>query len=100
MAIRQRNLEVLVNREIVEQVVLLKDEADLLVPERGALLWLQMMHCAFAQRIFTLPAVIVHPKDVQKCRFTSARRTHDRNKFALGDVKIDIAQNIEKLLLA
>src|SRR5262249_4154231 len=99
MAIRQWDLEVLVHREIVEQMVLLKDEAYLFIPQRGALLWFQMMNGSFVQRIFALPTVVVHSENVQKRRFTSARRTHDRNKFAFGDVQIDIAQDIEKFLL-
>src|SRR5439155_26228558 len=36
VAIRQRDIEVLVNREIIEQVILLEHESDLLIPQRGA----------------------------------------------------------------
>ena len=79
---------------------MLKHETDLLVPECGAFFRLQMMHSRFVQKVFALPAVIVHPENVQQRRFTCARRTHDRNKFAFGDVQIDIAQDVEKLLLA
>src|SRR4029077_12598082 len=65
-AIRQRDLQVFVNGEIVEQMVLLKKETDLLVPERGAFFRLQMMNSRFVQRVFALPAVIVHPENVQQ----------------------------------
>jgi hypothetical protein len=41
VAIRERDVEVLVNRQIVEQVILLEDEADLLVAQRAAILRLQ-----------------------------------------------------------
>src|SRR5262245_7235490 len=99
MAIRQWDFKVLVNREIVEQMILLKYETDLLVSERGALFRLQMMHCGFAQRIFALPAVVVHPENVQQRRFTGARWPHDRNEFAFGDVQIDITQDVEEFLL-
>src|SRR5262245_21435821 len=99
MAIRQWDFEVLVNGEIVEQMILLKYETDLLVPKRRALFRLQMIHRSFAQKIFALPAVIVHPEDVQQRRFPGGRRSHDRDKFAFGDIEIDIAQDIEKFLL-
>jgi hypothetical protein len=46
-------------------MVLLKDEADLFVPQRGALFRLQMMHRGFIQKIFALPAVVMHPENVQ-----------------------------------
>src|SRR4029453_13614705 len=100
MAIRQRDLEVLVNREVVEQMVLLKHETDLLVPERGAFFRLQMMNGRCGQRIFPPPAGVMHPEDWQQARFSRARWPHNRNEFAFGDVQIDIAQDVEKLLLA
>src|SRR5439155_25828734 len=37
-AIRQRYIEVLVNRQVIEQMILLKHEADLLVSQRSTLL--------------------------------------------------------------
>src|SRR6266566_2592142 len=49
--IGERDIEVLVNREVIEQVILLKHEADLLVSQRGAFLRLQMMNGGFAQEI-------------------------------------------------
>ena len=81
-------------------MVLLKHKTDLLVPECGAFFRLQMMNGRFVQKVFALPAVIVHPENVQERRFTCARRAHDRNKFAFGDIQIDIAKDIEKLLFA
>ena len=47
MAIRQWDIEVFVNREVVEQVILLEHESDLFVPQRSAFLRLQMMHRGF-----------------------------------------------------
>src|SRR5438034_5686042 len=98
-AIRQRYVEVLVNREVIEQMILLKHEADLLVPQCGAFLRLQMMHGGFAQKIFTAPAVVVHSENVQQRRFACARRPHDRDKVAFLNVQIDLAQDVKKLLL-
>jgi hypothetical protein len=81
-------------------MVLLKNKTDLLVPECGALFRFQMMHGRFVQKVFALPPVVVHPENVQQCRFTCPRRAHDRHKFAFGDIQIDIAKDIEKLLFA
>src|SRR4029453_19175288 len=65
-AIRQRNVEVLVNRKIVEQVILLKDETDLLVAQRRSLFRLQIVHCSLIEKILPRPTVIVHTEGVQK----------------------------------
>src|SRR5206468_6764583 len=98
-AIGERDIEVLVNREVVEQMILLEHEADLLVPQRGAFLRLQMMNRGFAQKIFTAPAVVVHSENVQQRGFACARRPHDRDKVAFLNVQIDLAQDVKKLLL-
>src|SRR5438309_8617589 len=43
-SIRQRDLEVFVNGQIIEQMILLKNEADLIIAESAALFRLQMMN--------------------------------------------------------
>ena len=77
MPVGERNIEVLVNGQIVEQMILLEDEADLFVSQGGALFCLEMMHRRLIKKIFARPPVIVHPEDVQKGRFAGARWTHD-----------------------
>src|SRR5438067_11659277 len=68
MPIRKRNIEVLVNRQIVEQMILLKNESDLFVSQTGALLRFQMMHCGLIEKIFACASVIVHAENVQEGR--------------------------------
>src|SRR5207247_4945485 len=95
--IGQRNIKVLVNREVIQQMILLKYEADLLFPQRGTFFRFQMMHCGFAEEIFTAPGVIVHAQNMQQRRFACARRTHDRDKISLRNLENDLAQNVKKL---
>src|SRR5947208_3164104 len=52
-----------------------------------------MMHLGFIEKIFTAPAVVVHPEDVQERRLPSARWTHDRNEVAFLDIQIDHSQH-------
>src|SRR5689334_6370302 len=95
-AIRERDLEVFIYRQIIQQVVLLEHEADLLVAQSGALFGFEMMHCGVVKEIFSGPSMIMHSKDVQERRFSGTRRAHDRDKLAFGDVEVDVAKNIEK----
>src|ERR1041385_7908707 len=44
VSVRQRQFQILEHSLIVEQVVTLKDEADVFVPQFSALLWFQGMH--------------------------------------------------------
>src|SRR5690349_2576858 len=91
MSIGKRNIEVFVNRQIVEQVILLKNEPDLLVPQSGALLRFQVMHCGLVEKIFARPAMIMHPENVQESRFARAGGAHYGNKIAFSDFEIDVA---------
>src|SRR5207302_2668881 len=76
MSIREWNIEVLVNGQIVQQMILLENESDLLVSQTGALFRFQMMHRGLIEKIFAGPPVIVHAENVQKRRFARARGAH------------------------
>src|SRR6266480_5355172 len=80
-------------------MILLKDETDLLVPQSGAFLRFQMMHCGFAEKVFTRPTMIVHSQNVQQRRFTGAGRTHNRHEITFLNLEIDVAQNVKELFL-
>jgi hypothetical protein len=69
MPIRKWDIEVLVNRQIVEQMILLKNESDLLVSQSGALFRFQMMHRGLVEKVFAGPSVIMHPENMQEGRF-------------------------------
>src|ERR1051326_6640737 len=96
-AVGKRDLEVLVNGQVIEQMILLKDEPDLFVSERGAFFRLQMMNADTAEIIFAAPAVIVHAEEVEDRGFPGAGRAHDRDKLAFLDVEIDVAEDVKKL---
>ena len=98
-SIGERNIEVLVNSEIVEQMILLKDKSNLFVSQSCALFRLQMMHRRFVEKVFTRPAVIVHAENVQEGRLARARRAHYGDKIAFCDIEIDVAQDIKGLTL-
>src|SRR5439155_20072401 len=92
MPIRKWNIEVLVNRQIIEQMILLENGSDLLISQRGALFRFQMMHRGFIEKIFAGPSGIVHAENVQESRLARARWSHHRNKIAGGNSKIEVAQ--------
>src|SRR3954452_19602006 len=69
MPIGERDVEVLVNGEVVQQVVLLKDEPDLLVAQRAAGIRLELMNRGLLEIILPGPGVIMHAEHVQKRGF-------------------------------
>ena len=96
LSIGERNLEIFINRQIVEQMILLENETDLFVAQRGSFFGFQMMNGRFIQKIFAAPSVVVHAENVEQRRFASAGWAHDRNEFAFGYVDVDVAQHVEK----
>jgi len=58
-------------------MILLKHEADLLVPQRSAFLRFQVMHRSFTEKVFAAPAVVVHSENVQQRGFARAGWAHD-----------------------
>src|SRR5207237_10548736 len=89
--------EIFVDRQTVEQITLLQNKTDLLVAQRRALFRLQMMDGRLVEKIFAIPAVVVHSEDMEQGRFPGAGWSHHRNEFAFRDFDVDIAQNIKKL---
>src|SRR5439155_21330316 len=94
--IRERNLEVLVNSQVIEEMILLENKSDLFVAQRRTFFCLEMMDRGVAKKIFAAPAIIVHSKNVKERGFPGAGRAHDRNKFAFFDVDVDVTQDIKE----
>src|SRR5207302_8214167 len=96
LSIGQWNLEVFVDRQIVEQMILRKNKPDLLVAKRGPLFRFQMMNRGLVEKIFAAPTVVVHSEDVKQRRFSGAGGSHHRDEFAFGDPDVHVAQNIKE----
>ena len=93
VAIRQRQIDVLVDRQVVEQVIALEDEADVLLLQPHAVLRRQLVHRLVEQPVLAGPGAVVHAHDVQQRALAGARRAHDRHELALLDVDVDAAQD-------
>ena len=94
VAIRERNLQVLVHRQVVEQVIALKHEADVLLVQFRALLRIQTMDRLIHEVVLAGPRAVVHAEDVEQRRLAGARRPHDRDELALLDVDVHAPQHV------
>src|SRR5439155_3696952 len=95
VAIGQRDIQVLGDGEIVEQVVLLKHEADVLLVERHAVLGLHLVHGVVEEAVFAHPVAVEHAEDRQQGGLPRPGWTHDRDELARGDVDRDLPQDEE-----
>src|SRR5437868_6313263 len=66
VTVRKRDVEILVNGEVVEEMVGLENKADLFVAKRGALFRFQVVDGHIIEEKFAAPGVIVHAEDVEE----------------------------------
>src|SRR5436190_1094474 len=95
VAVRQRHIEVLRHREIVEQVVLLEHEPDVLLVERHTVLGLHLVHRVVEEAVFTRPVAVEHAEDGEQRGLPRPGWTHDRDELARGDVDRNLPQDEE-----
>jgi hypothetical protein len=75
-------------------VVTLKNEANILLVNFRAGLFVEAMDGKLQKIIFAGPGRIVHAEQVKECRLPRPGRTHNGDEFALFDIEIDAAKNI------
>src|SRR5262245_45192337 len=88
IAIRERDFQVLVHGQVVEQVIALEHEADVLLVELGSLLRIQAVDRLVHEVVLARPGAVVHAEDVQQRGLAGPRRSHDRDELAVLDVGV------------
>ena len=94
VAIRQRHIQVLRHREVVQQVVLLEDEPDVPPVEREAVLVRQGVYRRAAIEVLANPRAVEHANYRKQGRLARPRWTHDGDELARGDVERHPAQHV------
>src|SRR5665213_1614219 len=94
VAIRERNLQVLVNGEVIEEVVILEDEPDIFLLEFKTPFFVELVDRLVSELIFTAPRGIVQAQDVQQGGFAGSGRPHDGKKVTFLDFKVYAPQSI------
>src|SRR5260370_39255772 len=78
----ERNLEILEHRQIVDQVIALKDKTHVCLVKFVALFYVQLVN-RFAQEVkISTPCAIQHSDDAQQRGLSRARGAHDGHKVA------------------
>ncbi len=89
VAIAERHLEVLVDRQIVEQVIALKHEPDVLLLQRQPVFLPHRMDRLMVQLVLSAPISVMHAEDVEQSRLSRSGRPHDRDELSWLHVEID-----------
>src|SRR5262249_27801811 len=92
--IRQRQLDVLVHRQVANEVDALKDEADLAVANARALRGFEIRHRLVVERIRTIAGRVEQPQNRQQRRLPATGRPRDGDVLAFVNFEIDIVQGV------
>ena len=83
---------------VVDQVVVLEDEADLLALHGLALLRRELVHGDVVEPVLALVRAVHHPEDVEQRALARTRRPHDRHELTRLDLQVDPAQHVDASL--
>ena len=91
----ERDFEVFVDGEIVDEVVGLEDEADVVFVEFVALLVVEFVNGLIEEIVFAGPGTIEHADDAEEGGLPCPGRTHEGDEFAGQDVESDATEDVE-----
>src|SRR5260370_33216761 len=91
--VRKRDFEVLEDGEIVDQVVALKDEADIGFVQLVAFFDVEFVDRLIKEIVFTVPGAIEHADDAKQSGFPRAGRSHEGDEFAGLNIQGDAPQD-------
>ena len=89
------DFEIFVDREIVDEVVALENEADVVLVQFVALLGVEFVDRLIEEKVFTGPGAVEHAEDAKERGLSCPGRAHDGDKLAGLDVQGDAAKNEE-----
>src|SRR5690606_35555820 len=95
VAIGERHFEILIDREVVEEVITLENETEGLLLEFEAALLVHLVHRLAFEPVFSGPRAVVQAQHVEQGRFAGAGGAHDRQEIAARDIQIYITQRVE-----
>ena len=88
----ERQFDVLIDVELVDEVEALEHEADVALAEFGALALLQLAHLLTEQLVGAARGVVQEAEDVEQRGFAAARRPHHGHELAGLDFEGDTVQ--------
>jgi hypothetical protein len=92
--VEQGNLDVLDNRVLRQQVVRLKDEAQIAAADLGQLVVVHLRNVLVAEEVLPAGRPIQTAKQIEQRGLAGARRSHEGDEFALLDHQGDAAQGV------
>jgi len=93
--IGEGDFQVLEDRQVVDEVVALENEADIGFVKLIALLYIESVDRLAVKVVLAGPRAIEHADNAEERRLPGSRGSHERNKFTRLNLQGDAAQNIK-----
>ena len=93
----EREIDVILKRERVEQVELLKHEPEMIAAERGGLALADLGKVPPVEQHRAGGGLVERGENVQKRRFAAAALAHDGDILALVHGEIDVAERLDRI---
>src|SRR5690349_2956244 len=91
-AIRQWKLNILVNRQVADQVEALEDETNFAVSDSGALRKREVLYRMTVEDVLAVTRCIQQAENREQSGFAAARRSGDGNVFTLLDIEMNTGE--------
>src|ERR1051325_4820698 len=91
-AIRQRQLDVLVDGQVADEIEALKDKADFAVPDARALGQRKILDRVLVENVLAVSRRIEQPENREQGRLAAARRSGNGDVFTLFDVEVNTGE--------
>ena len=93
----EREIDVILERERVEQVELLKHEPEMIAAERGGLAFADLGKVPPVEQHRAGGGLVERGENVQERRFAAAALAHDGDILALVHGEIDVAERLDRI---
>ncbi|MDF3052464.1 MAG: hypothetical protein K0S19_569 [Geminicoccaceae bacterium] len=92
--IRERQLDVLVNGEIADQVEGLENESDLAIPNPGPLRWREPGDRLLVERVDAIGGRVEQAQDGEQRRLAASRGARNGDVFAVPDLQVNVREGM------
>ena len=90
----ERQLDVLEDRQVADQIEALENEPDLAVAHAGAIAGRKVGNGLAVQPVLAARGRVEQPENRQQRGLAASRWAADRHVFALGDLEIDVGERV------
>ena len=100
VAIGERDIQVLIDRQVIDQVIALEHEADVLLVQLHPVLGFHAVHRVAGEFELAGPRAVEHAENAQQRRLARARGAHDGDELTFPNFHVDAPEHVAAAVAA